>query len=371
MTKMEGISDLHADVRVPFQDKNKPEYADMPNRHPDVGTYGERSVLARLHEFGVTDEDLHTAGVGDLREMTEDQYERLLGEAVRQQFTLLFANAFDHWDEKPGSQQWDSIRKTSEMVHRWKSQWGIDLILRGEDLKKDRPAAMLTLEGLHLLEDMEQPTQEDVDRVLTEVYSVGIRSVILQYNIPTRLAGWDDGLTELGVHAVSGLLNRGMLVDLAHARPATRADILRMAEDAGRGEQILYSHGASALEVAKDPDYGHPLEVQRGLTDEEIKKIMSLGGIIGLSVTRPFVQSPLHLAQTFDRLAQFEHGPKSLAIGTDFGGVPPQLSVGMLSPSEVALKLGDLLSERFGATDAHVRAILRDNALNWIQKLRA
>src|SRR3989339_455987 len=154
MSEKPRISDLHADVRVPFQDMTKPEYTEPPNRHSDIGERGEHSVLARLQEFGVSDPDLQSAGIENLREMTEEQYEALLGRAVQEQFSLIFANAFDHWKEGSVEQQWDSIRKTAQMVKKWKSNWGLDLVLRGEDIRTERPSAVLTLEGLYLLEHL-------------------------------------------------------------------------------------------------------------------------------------------------------------------------------------------------------------------------
>jgi microsomal dipeptidase-like Zn-dependent dipeptidase len=369
MKSHERISSLHDDVRVPLQDRDLPEYDVYPRRFSDVGKQGERSVLRRLFQFGVTEEDLTAAGIGDLRDLTDGQYEELLGRAVGEQFSVVFANAFEHWERVSGSsEQWAAIEETSVMVSSWHRPFGIGLIRRGSSVKEDGSSALVSLEGLHLLEEAENPGTNDVIAVVDRLFSVGVRSVGIQYGMETKLATLDSGLTALGEEAVRQLLAKGILVDLAHAVPRTRSDILRLAEDVGCGNRVVYTHGAPSLEIAKDPSFGHIAE-RRGITEEEIRRIIRLGGIIGLGVTRPFFQTPKHVAETFDRLAQLEGGPQSLALGTDFGGVSPALGIGMMTPTEVAACLGDLMTKQFGAGgEASVRGILRENARVWLQK---
>lgn len=363
------ISSLHDDVRVPLQDRELPEYDVYPHRFPDVGKQGEQSVLYRLFQFGVTENDLATAGIRNLHELTDGLYEELLGRAIGEQFSVVFANAFDHWEKVPeSSRQWEAIQETSDMVNSWHRPFGIGLIHRGTDAGKDKTLALVSLEGLHLLEEIKDPGAEDVTRVVDRLFSVGVRSVGIQYGMETKLASLTNGLTVLGEEAVRQLLTKGVLIDLAHALPKTRSDILRLAEDLGCGNRVVYTHGAPSLEIAKDPTFGHIAE-RRGITEEEIRRIIKLGGIIGLGVTRPFFQKPEHVAETFDRLSQLEHSPESLALGTDFGGVSPALGIGMMTPTEVAARLGDLLAKRFGAgSEASVRAILRENVRTWLQR---
>ncbi|MFH1253568.1 MAG: membrane dipeptidase [Candidatus Uhrbacteria bacterium] len=372
MDNRERQSSLHCDVRVPLQDgarsrgRDSAEYNVYPKRFPDAGEHGERSVIRRLAQFGV---DLEAIGLPDVRDISEAQYESLLGQAVRAQFDIIFANAFDHLAQTSGSEQWRVIEETARMVTGWQEPFGIGMIRRGSDVGDGHePSALVSLEGLHVFEGIEQVGTDEITVAVERLHRIGIRSVTLQYGTETRLATINDGLTVLGEEAVRQLLKKGILVDLAHALPKTRTDIFRLAEDLGRGQQVVYTHGAPSLEIAKDPGFAAAAE-KRGLSEDEIKRIIRLGGIIGLGVTRPFFQSPDHLAATIDRLSQLERGPESLAIGSDFGGVPPAFSIGLMNPTEVSVILGDLLAQRFGAgSEAKIQAVLRTNAREWLKK---
>jgi len=360
------LSSLHDDVRMPLQDRNRPEYSTYPNRHPNTGERGEFSVLQRLSQFGVTEDQLAKIGVADLRQLTAEQYEALVGEAVTQQYGLIVANAYDHWWERTRPQMMESITATARMVEKWHEKWGVQIVLRGQDVTDQGTSALISLEGFHLLDNLTEPTTDDFDRSFQDIVGIGIRSVGLQYGRGTALAGAEGGLTNLGRHAVSKLLNGGLLVDLAHSLPQTRTDTLDLAEEMGCGPQIAYTHGSPAETIAQDPEYAGMAE-KRGLKDEEIKRIMRLGGIVGLGITRPFFKSTDQMAETVDRLAQFPKGLSSLAIGADFGGVSPAFMIGMATPNEVSAKLGDLLAGRFKFPEADIRAVLAKNAKDWIK----
>ncbi|MFA6099998.1 MAG: membrane dipeptidase [Patescibacteria group bacterium] len=358
------LSSLHDDVRMPLQDRNKADYDIYPNRHPSVGERGEFSVLQRLSQFGVTEDQLAAIGVDDLRKLTAEQYEALVGEAVTEQYDLIVANAYDHWWERTTPQMMESILATTRMVEKWQEKWGIRIVERGQDVKDTGTSALISLEGLHLLEGIQEPTAKDADDALGKLFRAGIRSFGLQYGRNTALA--EDGLTTLGRYVVEKLLRNGLLVDLAHSLPKTRTDILNLAEEIGRGSQVSYTHGAPSETIAKDPEYGGMAE-KRGLKDEEIQRIMRLGGIVGLGITRPFFTSIDQMTETLDRLAQFPNGLSSLAIGADFGGVSSAFMIGMATPNEVCAKLGDLLASRFKFSEADIQAILAKNAKNWVK----
>ena len=358
------LSSLHDDVRMPWQDRDKPEYSTYPQRHANIGEHGEFSALRRIYQFGVTEDDLLQAGISDLRQMTESQYRNLVGCAVEEQYGLIMSNIYDHWWEKQEPEMEKAIAGTAFMVEQWETNWGIHTIQRGQDVRGQATLALISIEGIHLLDGIKDPTQRDVDRALGMLFMNGVRSFCLQYGRDTALA--TNGLTELGRYTVTKLLKNGLLVDLAHSLPKTRTDTLDLAEELGRGSQISYTHGAPSEAIAKDPDYAG-LSEKRGLSDDEIKRIMRLDGIVGLGVSRPFFTSAEQLAETIDRLSQFQNGILSLAIGADFGGVSPSFLIGMNTPAEVVDKLGDLLVGRFKFNETGAQAILAENARVWIQ----
>lgn len=353
----EKISSLHDDVLTPIDDKGLAEYdrqKGYPIRLPNVGKKGENSVINRISQFGVTSEDWSALGIENPTRTTESQYSTLLSEAIKRQYDTLFASVFKHWSEiRTPQEQTGLIKKVSEIYKRW----GLNLILKGEQVSQERPNLVISLEGADFVRNLGD---------IGEIYDNGIRSVVVQYGNINALAHI-DGLTDLGRTAVSKMLDLGISVDLAHAYPNTRRDILNLAKDLDKGNLLAYTHGASNEDIAEDPQFGGMAEA-RGLSKEEMKRIIKLGGIIGLGVTRPFFGSIEKIAARIDKICQLENGASSVGLGTDFGGVPSSFLIGINKPEDVA-KIGDALSIRFGYTDSTIKNILRQNVNQWVSQV--
>jgi len=236
-------------------------------------------------------------------------------------------------------------------------EWGLNLVQRSGQMETEGPNLVIALEGADFMTSL-----ADVDKA----HDMGISSIMPQYNKPNALTG-EDGLTDLGRQAVQRMLDRGMIVDLAHSNPAVRGDIFDIAEDAGKGELVAYSHGALAEDIAADSQFSQHAD-RRGLAPEELGRIIKLEGIVGLGVTKPFTQSIDGLAERIDQTFQLDKGPRSLGLGTDFGGVSKALSVGISGAEDVA-KIGDILAGRFGFNDAQVGQVLRSNVHNWTERV--
>jgi len=138
-----------------------------------------------------------------------------------------------------------------------------------------------------------------------------------------------------------------------------------LAKDQNKGKQIAYTHGATVEDIERDPDFSAAAK-KRGLTQAEVKEIIAMGGIMGLSVTRPFFQGIDKIAERIDQICQVDNGIQRIGLGTDFGGVAPIWEVGIGKPEDVA-KLGDVLADRFGYSDAEIKSILRDNVDDWLK----
>ncbi|MDD5438040.1 MAG: membrane dipeptidase [Patescibacteria group bacterium] len=357
------LSSLHDDVRLPFQRQQECEYSQYPDLYPDIGRNGEHSVLQRMLQFGVEQEDCEAAyetGAG----MSEKAYETLVGWAVKDQYGFVVASIYDEWNKLDRTAMEKVAEETAWMVARWTLD-GVRLVQRGKDIADSAATSVVvSIEGLHLLDGVKTLNEYDIDSMVGSLVMNCVRIFGIQYGYHTPLA--EDGLTPYGYYAVDQIIRNGLIVDLAHSLPQTRVDILDYAEDYAKGSQIAYTHGAPSEAIAKDPAFADKAE-KRGLRDIEIKRLMSLGGIVGLGVSRPFFQNQDQLAETIDRLAQFPHGIDSLAIGADFGGVPPSFLIGMKNPKEVCSRLGDLLAGRFHFSDEHIRKVLAENAKTWIR----
>ena len=323
------ISSLHDDVEFPWQSRQ-------------VAEYDQKSTLIqRLKQFGVTAAKLAEVGVTDWSQLTLGQYGQLISTAISQQYETIFASIYADWLAIPVADQRSTIQRVASLYQRWR----LNLV----------PAELIIcLEGADFVTEV-----ADAERL----YEQGIRSVMLQYGRPNRLAD-DFGLTLLGWQFVERLWELGMIVDLAHATPLPRRDILSMAAARGRGRQLAYTHGAIVEDLARDPQVGYKAE-QRGLTMAEVRQIIQLGGIIGLGVTRPFFQNIEQLVTRIETICQVENGPQALGLGTDFGGVPPAWEWGIGEPAQTE-QIAALLSTRCGYSDEIITQILRTNVTQWV-----
>lgn len=346
------ISSLHDDVAHPLSGglEYDPDKG-YPHKFVTPGEKGENTIIHRIRQFGIEEQQLVDLGLEDLRDISEEQYERLMVEVLRKQYDTIFASVYGRWSEMDLEAQRGLIERVSKMYR----QWGMKLDAVGSS----SPRLIMSLEGADFIRSV-----EDVDLIV----SSGIKSVMPQYNKENALAG-SDGLTVLGKEVVATLFKRGLNVDLSHSIPAVRAGIFQISRDLGTTNLVSYSHGASATDIARDSYFSSAAE-KRGLQPEEISEIVKGGGIIGLGVSRPFFQSLDHMAERVDSICQQDNGPSSLGLGTDFGGVAPMLLLDGVSNAGDLVKIGEVLAQRFGYDEAKVQDILRNNVRNWSEKLK-
>ena len=123
--------------------------------------------------------------------------------------------------------------------------WGLHQVKTGKDVSKSKTNLVITLEGADAVQDI-----PDID----ELHKLGIRLVTPQYGHANALAD-EKGLTAFGKDGIKHMLSKGIIVDLAHALPGVRRDILDLAKDQGKGKQIAYSHGAMVEDIAADRSF--------------------------------------------------------------------------------------------------------------------
>jgi microsomal dipeptidase-like Zn-dependent dipeptidase len=92
-------------------------------------------------------------------------------------------------------------------------------------------------------------------------------------------------LTEVGVDVVNWMLCHGMIIDLTHSTPATRAQIFQMNRRFQR--PLVFTHtGAQFVFNKHDKDkygyYRYPSFQYYCVTDDEIREICACGGTIGV-----------------------------------------------------------------------------------------
>jgi microsomal dipeptidase-like Zn-dependent dipeptidase len=358
------LSSLHDDIRMPWQDRLVTEYENYPERYKEIGSHREHSVLRRVLQFGVEPEEFEA--VFGTTMPSPEAYEELVGSAVEDQYGLITASIYDNWSDLSGSQMMLTAESTALMVERWTSNYDMTLVMRGNYVSDEGTSILVSVEGMHFLDSFRDPTEKDVNALLAKLFMLNVRCFGLQYGQASALA--KDGLTPLGRYAVEKLFQHGLLVDLAHALPKTRADVLDLAEHLNCVTQVVYTHGAPAEAIARDPDFSKRAE-SRGLKQDELGRLMYFGGLVGLGISRPFFTSAEHLAETIHQLVQIPDRINSLAIGADFGGVPPCfLLKGMKTPKQVCETLGNQLAGRYHFSEDAIRKILSENAKTWIRR---
>ena len=225
-------------------------------------------------------------------------------------------------------------------------------------IKKTMDSAETPINMKLHIEDAWFLNEENIDKLIKmNPFSVG-----LTWNENNPLAGGahgDGGLTTLGRKTIEKLAKAGIAIDAAHLNEKSFWAVANAAEKSNA--KFFCSHTCfSAV-------HPHP----RNISDEQIKKIIDMGGVIGLTFVGDFLSSKeksnigdiyLHVRHFLDKF-----GDKHLAIGTDFLGTdnPPK---GMRSYRDTH-KLKECLISK-GIPQSSVKNIMHKNAKSFISSQR-
>lgn len=167
----------------------------------------------------------------------------------------------------------------------------------------DHIGAILSIEGLHNLEGK----IENLD----VLYDYDFRMAGLTHFFDNELAGSmhgeeKGGLTDFGRQVVRAMEEKGMIVDIAHLSHKGVAEVLAMAR-----RPVVSSHGGVQATC----------EVNRNLTDEEIRGLAATGGIIGVGYWEGAVcdTSPAAVARAMKHIRDLV-GIEHVALGSDYDG---------------------------------------------------
>jgi membrane dipeptidase len=150
-------------------------------------------------------------------------------------------------------------------------------------------------------------TEEDVDRF----YQMGQRVSQLTYH-RNRLGGGstdarDEGLTDFGARVVARMNAVGMAIDVSHCGDRTTLEIVEASV-----KPVLATHTNCRALV---PGSG------RCKTDEAIRRIAAKGGVVGVTMVRPFVHvgGPAGIEDVLDHVDHVVElaGVEHVAMGTD------------------------------------------------------
>jgi membrane dipeptidase len=201
-------------------------------------------------------------------------------------------------------------------------------------------AGVLSIEGAHALDD--DPANVDA------VYDAGIRMISPSHFFDTAFGGSahgveQGGLTALGREMLTRMEARGVILDLAHASPATIDDALSLAT-----RPVVASH-TGVKGVASGP---------RNLSDDQLAGIAATGGLVGIGFwdVASGGKEPEWIARSIAYAVECI-GAEHVALGSDWDGaveVP-------FDAAHVAVLTDQLL--RVGLDEASIRLVMGENAL--------
>lgn len=200
--------------------------------------------------------------------------------------------------------------------------------------------ALFAAEGLQSLEGQQAN--------LARLHAAGMRMAGLVHFFDNELAGSmhgvrKGGLTPLGRSVIREMERRGMVVDIAHCSHACVADILAMAT-----RPVVSSHGGVQATC----------NVNRNLSDAEIRGVARTGGVVGIGYwdaaicsddPRAIVRAIVHVRD----LVGIDH----VGLGSDFDGA----TTVPFDTSELAVITQLLLDEGF--SEADIAKVMGGNVL--------
>lgn len=215
-----------------------------------------------------------------------------------------------------------------------------------EDLLEQRArganvtGALFSVEGLQNLEG-------DIGN-LDVLFSDGMRMAGLTHFFDNEVAGSmhgeaKGGLSDLGREAVTRMEQLGIVIDLAHASSQSIDEVLAMAT-----RPVVFSHGGVQATC----------QVNRNLSDEQIRAVAATGGVIGIGYWDAAI-CRLDVEAVVDAI---EHvvsvgGLESAALGSDFDGSTEVA----WDTSQIALITQELMNR--GRSEAEIQAIMGGNTL--------
>lgn len=200
--------------------------------------------------------------------------------------------------------------------------------------------ALFSVEGLQNLEG----NIENLDLLFAD----GMRMAGLTHFFDNEVAGSmhgeaKGGLTDLGRAAVKRMEELGIVVDLAHASEQSVDEVLDMAT-----RPVVFSHGGVQATC----------QVNRNLSDEQIRRVAATGGVVGIGYWDAAICT-LSVDSVVDAI---EHvikvgGIDSVALGSDFDGATEVA----WDISQIVLITAELLKR--GHSEKDIAAIMGGNTL--------
>ena len=216
----------------------------------------------------------------------------------------------------------------------------LNALLSARSADEPTTGALFSAEGLHSLEG-------EIAN-LDKLYAAGMRMAGLTHFFDNELAGsmhgeQKGGLTEFGRHVVRQMEEIGMVVDIAHCSRTCVAEVLSMAR-----RPVVSSHGGVQATC----------DVNRNLSDEEIRGVAATGGVIAIGYWEGAVcdTSPAAIARAMTHVRDLV-GVEHIALGSDYDGAVTVRfdTAGLVHVTQALIDAG--------FSEEEIRAVMGGNAL--------
>ncbi len=211
-------------------------------------------------------------------------------------------------------------------------------LITDREAGKNVTGAMYSLEGLQNLEG-------DADN-LKVLFDAGARMAGFTHFFDNEVSGSmhgveKAGLTDLGREVFAEMEELGMVVDIAHASHPAIAEMLNLAT-----KPVVASHGGVQATC----------NVNRNLTDDEIRGVAATGGVIGIGYWDAAIceLTPAAVVDAMEHVIEVG-GIETVGLGSDFDGA----TTVAWDTSDIAVVTQELRDR--GHSDADIAAIMGGN----------
>lgn len=150
-------------------------------------------------------------------------------------------------------------------------------LINKHQLIPEKTKYIIGIEGLNYLNRIEE---------IDKLYKLGVRSVNIVWNNDNKFGGGargnkNRGLTALGKQLVEKLVLKNIAIDLSHSNEKTFYDIVNLCKE-------LKRKGKQPIVFASHSNIKKLCNVPRNLSNNQIKEIVKLEGIIGIVSVKQF-----------------------------------------------------------------------------------
>lgn len=234
----------------------------------------------------------------------------------------------------------DAAEESDGELRLVRSRADLDGLIADRESGKQVTGALFSVEGLHNLEG-------DFDN-LDKLYDAGMRMAGFTHFFDNEVAGSmhgeeKGGLTDLGREVFAEMERRGIVVDIAHASHDAVAEMLDLAT-----KPVVLSHGGVQATC----------DVNRNLSDEEVRGVAATGGVVGVGYWDAAV-CDLTVDAVVDAIDHVVEvgGIETAALGSDYDGAT---TVGW-DTTHLAAITQELVDR--GYDDSEIAAIMGGNTL--------